>query len=295
MNTERNKQKKAVTFYKMHGLGNDFMVIDRVTQHLDLPEEVIRAWGDRHTGIGFDQLLIIDPPTQDNADFCYRIYNTDGSEAQQCGNGTRSVTLLARHLQLTKKNTLTWQSAAGIIRTHFHNSEQIETTMTVPVLDPESVPFDASHASPAAGSPAALSQYELQAMDRTFTVTPVSMGNPHGVLFVDDLLNTDVTAIGSQLTAHPAFPERANIGFCQIVDQQFIRLRVFERGVGETLACGSGACAAVVAANSLNMVGPRVKVSLPGGKLRIKWPGPGAPVTMTGNATLVYRGELPEA
>ncbi|MEM9620959.1 MAG: diaminopimelate epimerase [Pseudomonadota bacterium] len=285
-----NRPRNTLTFFKMHGLGNDFMVMDRITQNFDLTPDLISTWGDRHTGIGFDQLLIIDAPTEAEADFWFRIYNTDGSEAQQCGNGTRAVAMLAKHLRLTKKNQLTWQSAAGTFHTTFTSAEQIETVMTVPVLEPPQVPFDAGHAELFAKG--AVHQYQLRSNSDNFLVTPVSMGNPHGVLFVDDLFNTDVTTIGAALTAHPAFPEEANIGFCQVVDRQFIRLRVFERGVGETRACGSGACAAMVAANSLGKVDARVKVSLPGGKLRIKWPSPDAPVTMTGSATLVYRGEL---
>ncbi len=294
MNRPHNKSKKDITFFKMHGLGNDFMVIDRVTQNFELDADTIAAWGDRHTGIGFDQLLVIDPPSNDDADFCYRIFNTDGSGAQQCGNGTRSVALLAKHLQLTKKNNLVWQSEAGYITTHLHSPEQIETTMTVPVLDPARVPFEVSASVGHDAGEGGLRQFDLEAEGETYRVTPVSMGNPHGVIFVDDVVHADVAVIGAQLTQHPAFPEGANIGFCQVVDRQFIRLRVFERGVGETRACGSGACAAVVAARSHNLVNERVKVSLTGGKLRIKWPHPDAAVTMTGNATLVYRGELPQ-
>ena len=274
----------------MHGLGNDFMVIDGVTQSVQLDPEQIARWGDRQTGIGFDQLLVIEAPTQADADFWYRIYNADGSSAQQCGNGTRAVALLAKQLQLTKKNTLTWQSAAGLLTTRYTNPQHIETTMTVPVLEPADIPFDPAHAT--AVTDTTVTTYVLNAGAEQYTLTPVSMGNPHGVIFVDDLFSTDVDHVGSQLTRHPAFPEGANIGFCQVIDRGFVRLRVFERGVGETQACGSGACAAAVAAQLHDKVDSKVKISLPGGKLRISWPQPTSPVTMSGAAALVFRGEL---
>ncbi len=288
-----SRQRRAMVFHKMQSLGNDFMVIERITQNIEITAEQIAAWADRHTGIGFDQLLIIDPPTTGDADFWYRIHNADGSEAEQCGNGTRCVAMLAQHLRLTKKDTLSWQSLAGRLETRVANA-QFETTMTVPVLEPAAIPFDSAagealHQTEREG----VSVWRLDADDETYEITPVSMGNPHAVLFLDNIFDADVDGIGARLTRHPAFPEGANIGFCQVIDQQFIRLRVYERGVdGETRACGSGACAAVVAAICHGHVGPRVKVSLPGGKLRITWPEADAPVTMAGGANLVYRGEL---
>ncbi len=289
------RRSKPLTFYKMHSLGNDFMVIDRVTQDVELNSEEIARWGDRLTGIGFDQLLTIDPPDDAHADFWYRIYNTDGSEAEQCGNGTRCVSLLARHLKLTKKCELTWQSLAGVIHTEMLPNDQYQTVMTEPVLDLPGIPFDTASAEKSGGDN---HLYGLTlnrpsgADSQKIEVVPVSMGNPHGVIFVDDIFAADVAGLGAELTQHPAFPEKANIGFCQVIDPHFVRLRVYERGVGETRACGSGACAAVVAGVLEGHLDERVKVSLPGGKLRIAWPGQGSPVTMTGNATLVYRGEL---
>jgi diaminopimelate epimerase len=282
-------RRKPLVFHKMHALGNDFMVIDGVTQSVHLEPAQIARWGNRHTGVGFDQLLVIEPPTVNDADFYFRIYNSDGSSAEQCGNGTRAVALLVKHLQLSKKPTLHWQSAAGLIQTTYTNPQQIETTMTVPVLELDNVPFSATCAT---ASEASSRQFSLTAGDDSFDLTPVSMGNPHGVIFVDNLIDTDVEDIGSRLTRHAAFPAGANIGFCQVVDRQFLRLRVFERGAGETQACGSGACAAVVAARLHDKVDTKVKVSLPGGKLRISWPAPECPVTMSGAATLVYKGEL---
>lgn len=288
MNRARSKRKPLV-FYKMHALGNDFMVIDGVTQTVQLDSAQIARWGNRQTGVGFDQLLVIEPPTVTDADFYFRIYNGDGSSAEQCGNGTRAVALLVRHLQLSKKQTLTWQSAAGMLRTEYTSPQQIETTMTVPVLELGDIPFNADAAT-LLEAPAPTFSLSTDAQD--YALTPVSMGNPHGVMFVEDILTTDVDEIGAQLTRHEAFPEGANIGFCQVVDRQFMRLRVFERGVGETQACGSGACAAVVAARLHDKVDAKVKVSLPGGKLRISWPAPASPVTMSGAATLVFKGEL---
>ena len=285
------KHQQNLTFYKMHSLGNHFMVLDLISQACELSTEQIAQWGNPHTGIGFDQLLTIEPPTDPDMDFNYGIYNADGSRAEQCGNGTRAVTLLAHKLGLTHKNTLRWQSPAGQIQTHFEDANSIETIMTTPELDLEQIPFAADHGhllEHASG----FRQFALAGADDTFTVTPISMGNPHGVIIVDDLFSMDVDSIGKSLTAHPAFPAKANISFCQIVDPQFIRLRVFERGVGETQACGSGACAAVVAMRSLELVEERVKVSLPGGKLRIKWSAAGTPVTMIGSAAFVYQGQL---
>ena len=280
-----------INFHKMHSLGNDFVVLDGVTSHVELQPEQIRWLGDRHRGVGFDQLLVIEPPTDPDADFYFRIFNADGSQAQQCGNGTRAVALLVNALGLSTKATLQWQSQAGNFSTQFKDSRQIETTMTVPVLDLPDIPFDTGHAESVQHA-SGFRQFELTSNTGTWVVTPVSTGNPHGVIFVDDVAHTDVPGIGASLTAHPAFPERANIGFCQVVDEQFIRLRVYERGTGETLACGSGACAAVVAATSLGLVQGRVKVSLPGGKLKIFWPEDGARVLMSGDAQHVFTAEV---
>lgn len=283
-------QRRPLVFYKMHSLGNDFMVIDAVSQSVNLDAQQIARWGDRHTGIGFDQLLLIEPPTDANADFYYRIYNNDGSSAEQCGNGTRCVAMLAHHLNLTRKATLRWQSAAGDIQTIYSHPEQIETTMTVPVLELTRIPFAQQASQPIPGRSAPV--FSIEADSVGYEITPVSMGNPHAVMFLEDIFDVDVDAIGAKLTRHEAFPEGANIGFCHVVDRQFMRLRVYERGAGETQACGSGACAAVVAARLHGLVDSRVKVSLPGGKLRITWPQQESVVTMHGAATLVFKGEL---
>ncbi|MEM7080804.1 MAG: diaminopimelate epimerase [Pseudomonadota bacterium] len=284
--------QRTVTFHKMHSLGNDFMVFDAISQNVDVTPEQIRAWGDRNTGIGFDQLLLIEPPTAEDADFTYTIYNADGSSAEQCGNGTRCVALLVQHLGLLSKSDLIWQSAGGYLQTCYVSAEQIETRMTEPVLQHESIPFDPAQAEQIDEHHYRLTTH-IDGLEQSFDIIPVSMGNPHAVIFAPDVLSLDVANLGANLTRHPAFPEGVNVGFCQVVDKQFVRLRVFERGVGETQACGTGACAAVVAGRLTDRLNPRAKVSLPGGKLRITWSDPAAPVTMTGNGTLVYEGKLP--
>ena len=274
-------------FYKMHSLGNDFMVFDGVNRDFTPNRELIQSWGCRHTGVGFDQLLVIAPPEHPDVDFNYRVFNADGSEAEQCGNGTRCVTALARSIGLTKKDNLVWASLAGRFETEVRNG-QFNTTMTVPVLENTAIPFDPSHAT----STDHAHVYRLDVGGETYEITPVSMGNPHAVLFVDNLFDLDVDRIGRSITDHPAFPERTNVEFCQIVDRQFLRLRVYERGTGETRACGTGACATVVAAHLLDHVNERVKVSLPGGKLKLEWRGGANPIYMAGPSTLVYEGAV---
>jgi len=275
-----------VKFYKMQSLGNDFMVLDAISYGDPLPTEKIKQWGLRNEGVGFDQLLVIAPPNRPDADFQYLIYNADGSESEQCGNGTRCVAWLVRHLGLSNKSRLTWHSKGGVIHTRLleeRNPMMIETTLPAPSLDASTVPFVANTKTNTA---------VLEVDNRDFKVTAVSTGNPHGVVFVDNIATVDVATIGAQLSIHSAFPNHANIGFCQVVDRSFVRLRVYERGVGETLACGTGASAAVVAAHSQSLVDTQVKVSLPGGKLRIRWSGPNQPITMSGGATLVFEGEI---
>ena len=275
-----------VKFYKMQSLGNDFMVLDAISCGDPLPTEKIKQWGLRNEGVGFDQLLVIAPPNRPDADFQYLIYNADGSESEQCGNGTRCVAWLVRHLGLSNKSRLTWHSKGGVIHTRLleeRNPMMIETTLPAPSLDASTVPFVANTKTNTA---------VLEVDNGDFKVTAVSTGNPHGVVFVDNIATVDVATIGAQLSIHSAFPNHANIGFCQVVDRSFVRLRVYERGVGETRACGTGASAAVVAAHSRSLVDTQVKVSLPGGKLRIRWSGPNQPITMSGGATLVFEGEI---
>lgn len=281
-----------IRFAKMHGLGNDFMVLDRISQPF-LPEpEQIQAWSDRHTGVGFDQLLIVAPPDDPDVDFRYQIFNADGSEAEQCGNGARCVAKLVADKDLSVKPILRFQTSNGIIETRLLDNDQVEVDMGVPSLEPASIPCTPALAE-AEEAFADATRYTLaDEAGETHQLMVASMGNPHGVILVDDITSAGVQEIGAALTAHPFFPDRANIGFCQVVDRGFIRLRVFERGVGETRACGTGACAAAVTCALAGLVDERVKVSLPGGKVRIRWQGPDRAVKMTGPATLVYEGEI---
>jgi len=281
-----------IRFAKMHGLGNDFMVLDLVSQTLDVTNGQVQCWSDRHTGVGFDQLLIIEPPTDPDADFRYRIYNADGTEAEQCGNGARCVARFIADKGLSVKESVRFQTSTGSIKTRLLDRDQVEVDMGVPVLEPAAIPCDVTRAE---SGNSGLNSFEFRlpvADSQAQELTAVSIGNPHGVVFVSEIASAPVDSMGAVLTDHPFFPERANIGFCQVVDTNFIRLRVFERGVGETRACGTGACAAVVAGQLSGQTGERVKVSLPGGKVRIHWQGTGTPVKLTGPATLVYEGQI---
>lgn len=276
-----------VRFSKMHGLGNDFMVLDLVSQEFEFTSEQVRQWSDRRTGIGFDQLLIIEPPQQPDADFGYRIYNADGSEAEQCGNGARCVAKYIADLPLSVKPNIVLQTNTGRIETRLLDADTVEVNMGQPHIGEQEVPFRRAEAISCGQH-----NFTLAAINEEFEITPVSMGNPHGVIFVDDVATTRVAEIGAALTRHDFFPAQANIGFCQVIDSGFVRLRVFERGVGETRACGTGACAAAVAGRLHGKLEDRVKVSLPGGKIRIHWQGQDSPVKLTGSATFVYEGHL---
>jgi len=281
-----------VHFAKMHGLGNDFMVLDLVSQSFQPSAAQIQSWADRHTGIGFDQLLIVAPPEDPDVDFRYQIFNADGSEAEQCGNGARCVAKLVAERGMCVTPTIRFQTRNGRIDATLLGSDQVEVDMGVPGLAPEQIPCapDKALASREAGEATLYTLADETGSKHELAVA--SLGNPHGVLMVSDISSAPVDEVGPRLTGHSFFPERANIGFCQQVDRGFIRLRVFERGVGETRACGTGACAAAVVSRLQGLTDEKVKVSLPGGKVRIRWQGPGSPVKMTGPATLVYEGHL---
>ena len=273
-------------FTKMHGLGNDFMVVDLVTQSLNLNLQLIRAWGDRRTGIGFDQLLTVLPPTVPDADFKLRIFNSDGTEAEQCGNGGRCVARFVKDRVLTKKRGLALDTAGGRMHTRLLKGGNVRVEMNVPSLKPSRIPFRSELAAKEG------SGYRLTLDGESVAFTPVSMGNPHAVIVVEDVDSAPVESVGTALQASDAFPEGVNVGFLQIMNRERTRLRVFERGAGETRACGSGACAAMVAGNTRGLLEERATVSLPGGDIELAWPGAGNPVAMTGPATTVYEGRV---
>lgn len=273
----------GLRFTKMHGLGNHFMVLDLVRQKASVNREQVREWADGRTGVGFDQLLVIEPAPAGDCDFAYRIYNSDGSEAEHCGNGARCVARFVRDQGLSDKDALLFAMARGRIRTFLEDDGQVRVDMGVPVLEPAGIPFKAA---------ARAIVYPLEVEGSLYEISAVSMGNPHAVLVVDDVDHAPVGTLGPLIEMHPHFPQQVNAGFMQVVDRSTIRLRVFERGAGETLACGTGACAAVVAGRLRGLLDGEVDVHTRGGILRISWAGEGEPVWMTGPATTVYEGQL---
>jgi diaminopimelate epimerase len=270
-------------FTKMHGLGNDFMVIDLVSQHAHIQPKHVRQWSDRHTGVGFDQLLIVEPPTRPDVDFCYRIFNADGSEVEQCGNGARCFARFVLDKRLTAKKRIRVETKNSIIELNVRPDGQITVDMGAPRLLPAEVPFLAEQAALA---------YPVEVDRQTVELAALSMGNPHGVLRVADLDSAPVQRLGPQLETHPRFPQKANIGFLQVIDRHQARLRVWERGCGETRACGTGACAAAVAGIRQGWLDSPVRIELPGGALSIEWRGEGQPVLMTGPALRVFEGQV---
>lgn len=268
-------------FTKMHGLGNDFVVIDAINQQIALNAEQIRFLSDRHLGIGFDQLLLVEKPSQENADYRYGIYNADGGEVAQCGNGARCFARFVRDKGLSNKNELCVDTDSGQLILHFTDNDLITVNMGVPQHHPKQIPLLADQES---------KFYSALVNDTEKAFGAVSIGNPHAILEVIDIKTAPVEELGTALEHHAIFPERANIGFMQILDKQQIKLRVFERGAGETLACGSGACAAVVIGIEHQLLDNEVLVELPGGNLKIAWPGRGQPVFMSGPAISVFDG-----
>ncbi|MFY0678165.1 MAG: diaminopimelate epimerase [Neptuniibacter sp.] len=276
-----------VRFTKMHGLGNDFMVLDLVTQKVKITPKLVKKLGDRNFGVGFDQLLLVEPPTEPDVDFRYRIFNQDGSEVENCGNGARCFAKFVRDKRLTGKDEVTVQTACGRAVLKIHEDKRVQVDMGEPILSPEKIPFQAQQQ-------AATYPVSVNADGKTQSVelSAVSMGNPHGVLLVNNTEHAPVNTLGAALESHSCFPAKANIGFMQILSRTEVNLRVFERGVGETLACGTGACAAVVAGKLRGQLDMPVTVHLPGGDLEIEWQGPGHSVIMTGPATTVYEGQI---
>ncbi|GAB3485152.1 diaminopimelate epimerase [Azotobacter salinestris] len=270
-------------FTKMHGLGNDFMVLDLVSQHAHIQPKHAKQWGDRHTGIGFDQLLIVEPPSRPDVDFRYRIFNADGSEVEQCGNGARCFARFVLDKRLTVKKRIRVETKSGIIELDIRPDGQVCVDMGPPRLEPKDIPFQAESAA---------LNYQVEVDGRVVELAALSMGNPHAVLRVENVESAPVHELGPKLEHHPRFPQRVNVGFLQIVDRQHARLRVWERGAGETQACGTGACAAAVAAIRQGWMDSPVLVDLPGGRLSIAWAGPGQSVMMTGPAMRVYEGQV---
>ncbi|HEX7635541.1 MAG TPA: diaminopimelate epimerase [Noviherbaspirillum sp.] len=277
-------------FTKMHGAGNDFVVIDAINQHVDLTPAQWKLLGDRRFGVGADQMLVVEKPRSPDVDFRYRIFNADGSEVEQCGNGSRAFVKFVTDKGLTDKRAIKVETMCGIIEPRLEDNGSVTVDMGAPVLEPERVPFD-SHGLQ--GKPAGDDTlWPLDINGRTCWISVVSMGNPHAVQIVDDAQTASVQFDGPLLEQHPRFPKRVNAGFMQVVDRHHIHLRVYERGAGETLACGTGACAAVVAGIRRGLLDSPVKVSTRGGELSITWAGPAAPVMLTGPAVSVFEGEI---
>jgi diaminopimelate epimerase len=270
-------------FTKMHGLGNDFVVIDATRAPVDLTPARVKAIADRHFGVGCDQLLVVEPATQPGVDFRYRIFNADGGEVEQCGNGARCFVRFVHDKGLTDKREIRVETKSGVIAPCLREDGLVTVDMGVPELTPAKVPFVSD--SDAFVQP-------LQVGEATVAITAVSMGNPHAVQVVADVDAAPVAEQGALIERHPRFPARVNAGFLQVVDANRVRLRVFERGAGETLACGTGACAAVVTGIVRNLVVSPVRVETRGGELEIAWGGPGTPVLMTGPAVTVFEGEM---
>ncbi|MDD2914201.1 MAG: diaminopimelate epimerase [Gallionella sp.] len=270
-------------FTKMHGAGNDFVVLDGVRQHLDLSPEQLRLLADRHFGVGCDQVLLVEKAQHKDADFRYRIFNADGGEVEQCGNGARCFARFVHDQQLTSKREITVETQSGLIMPRLEDDGRVTVNMGSPIFEAALIPFDSG--SGAVSEP-------LEVAGNMLQISAVSMGNPHAVHVVENVEHAPVTELGPLIECHPRFPKRVNAGFMQVMDRQHIRLRVYERGAGETLSCGTGACAAVVSGIRSGLLDSPVNVATRGGALTIAWDGDGRPVMMTGPAITVFEGEI---
>ncbi len=273
----------GLKFTKMHGLGNDFVVIDGVRQRVALTAEDVRRIADRHFGVGCDQLLLVEPPSHADVDFTYRIFNADGGEVEQCGNGARCFARFVHERGLSAKPVLRVATKAGVLELAHEDGDRVRVAMGVPEFEPARIPFTA---------PRRRDAYPLDIDGVVIEAGVVALGNPHAVLRVDDVERAPVADLGPRIECDACFPARVNVGFMQVVARDHIRLRVHERGAGETLACGSGACAAVVMGRVWGLLDERVNVALPGGMLVVSWPGDGEPVFLSGPAVRVFEGEL---
>ena len=272
-----------LAFTKMHGLGNDFMIVDLITQNFNFNIDQVRQLADRNKGIGFDQLLTIEPPQDPDSDFHIRIYNADGSEVGQCGNGVRCLARFVRQMGLTWKQKIRVSTVNGIMDLQLMRNGLVSVDMGVPQLEPKKIPLGIEQQSV---------DYQIELKEQSLSFGSVSMGNPHCVLSVEDVKTASVELLGLEINDHELFPEGVNVGFMQIVSETEVRLRVFERGSGETLACGSGACASMVVGRLQNKLQQKIKVFLPGGHLHIDWQGEGQSLKMIGPAEFVYHGYI---
>jgi diaminopimelate epimerase len=270
-------------FTKMHGAGNDFVVVDATHAPLKIDSSDIRRLADRHFGIGFDQMLVVEPARSADTDFYYRIFNADGGEVSQCGNGARCFVRYVHDKGLSAKTAIRVQTRSGIIEPRLEKDGRVTVDMGAPVFEPDRIPFVAERRA---------STYSLEVGGRTVEISALSMGNPHAVQIVADVDQAPVTGEGPLIESHPRFPERVNAGYMQIVDRRHIKLRVFERGAGETLSCGTGACAAVVAGIARGRLDSPVSVGTRGGLLEVAWTGDAQAVSMTGPAQSVFEGEI---
>lgn len=268
----------------MHGLGNDFVVIDAINQNICMSPQQIVAMAQRHTGIGFDQCLLIESSTKENIDFNYRIFNADGQEVGQCGNGARCLALFAKHYGLTNKNHLTVATKTTQMNLHINPDQSVRVDMGIPKLSPTDIPLLEKHQSNA---------YILELQDENkVKFHAINVGNPHAVLLVQETQLAPVATIGKQISLHPFFPLQANVGFMQIINPSHVKLRVYERGCGETQACGSGAVAAAAIGRLYYQLNKQIKVSLPGGDLIIDWPSLEESISLTGPAVFIFEGTL---
>ncbi len=272
---------RTLRFTKMEGLGNDFVVVDATREPFTLDATAIRRLADRRFGVGCDQVLVVEPASG-NADFRYRIFNADGGEVEQCGNGARCFVVYVREHGLTSKREIRVETAGGLIVPRLEGDGEVSADMGTPRISPVDIPF--------IGGKGAIVE-PLDVDGKRIEISAISMGNPHAVQVVDDVDTAPVATQGPLIERHPRFPARVNAGYMQIVDRATIRLRVFERGAGETLACGTGACAAVVAGRRRGLLDETVRVQTRGGELTIRWPGEGSPVTMKGPARTVFEGD----
>ncbi len=276
-------RQMRVEFTKMHGVGNDFVVFDAPVPGLLLSPERLRALADRRTGIGFDQALLLDTPRGAGSAAYYRVFNADGDEVEQCGNGARCIAALLQRRGLAREAALTLESPAGLIRARLPPGGEVSVDLGVPDFDPRSLPFDA---------PAECDSYPLEVAGRRLDIGAVSLGNPHAVLIVASVESAPVAELGPLIERHPRFPRGVNAGFLEIVARDEVRLRVYERGAGETRSCGTGACAAVAVARRRGLLDARVRVQVRGGELRVNWAGVGEHVWLTGPAQISFQGYL---